>query len=255
MTQITTEFDHIDKAQETMKEQQTLVQSLVDMSKEVSTYAETMYNHVSSIKDLSGRADALTDEGEEQINGVVSQMEQISTRAQDTQVRMNRLTGLSNDVLKIVSVLQEIASQTKLLSLNAAIEAARAGEHGLGFGVVATEVRKLAESSGSSAKAVETLINNVTKEIEELTKESRSGLAETKEGKQMVEIVRSSFQNIRTTVHELKDNNDELYGKAEDMNKVSVKIEQISHPIAENRQYISEGLNAALRLKENSNHN
>jgi methyl-accepting chemotaxis protein len=196
------------------------------------------------------RADALTDEGEDQIDGVVSQMEQISIRAQGTQTRMDRLAGLSNDVLKIVSVLQEIAAQTKLLSLNAAIEAARAGEHGLGFGVVAKEVRKLADSSGSSAKEVESLINNVTKEIVELTKESKSGVEETEKGKQKVEIARSSFQHIRTTVHELKDNNDRLHGKAKEMNRVSEKIEEISRPIAGNRRYISEGLNPALKLKE-----
>jgi hypothetical protein len=53
MTQVTIEYENINKAQEMMQEQQTLVQSLVDMSKEVSAYAETMVNHVSSIKDLS----------------------------------------------------------------------------------------------------------------------------------------------------------------------------------------------------------
>lgn len=141
MMDLTLNGEKIDKAKVTMEKQQTLVQSLVDMTKEVSAYADTMYNHVSSIKDLSTRADALTDEGEEQIDGVVSQMEQISKRAQDTQSRMNNLGSLSKDILKIVGVLKEIADQTKLLSFNAAIEAARAGEHGLGLGVIATEVR------------------------------------------------------------------------------------------------------------------
>jgi methyl-accepting chemotaxis protein len=54
------------------------------MAKEVSGHSETMYNHVSSIKNLSTRADQLTDEGESQIDGVVKQMEQLS-RERDVQ--------------------------------------------------------------------------------------------------------------------------------------------------------------------------
>jgi methyl-accepting chemotaxis protein len=154
MTEITEEYEKIIKAQKTMKEQQTLVQSLLDMSNSVSDYAEQILDHVTGITKLSVQADHLTDEGEGRISGVVQQMEQISIRAENTQGRMSHLSGLSKDILNIVGVLQQIAAQTKLLSLNAAIEAARAGEHGLGFGVVATEVRKLADSSSASAREV-----------------------------------------------------------------------------------------------------
>lgn len=238
------------KAQQTMKEQQVLVQALVDKSKEVAQYTGDMLNYVSSISELSERADQLSHKGEEQISNVVQKMDEIHTRSEEIMRRMDSLSGFSKEILKIVVVLQDIASQTKLLSLNAAIEAARAGEHGLGFGVVATEVRKLADNSSHSAKDVEGVIGKITKEISVLLQEAKAGAQETNAGKQTVEHARSSFQQIRSTVHELKENNGVLHRQAKDLNHNSKQIQEISKPIAENRVYISEGLKEALELNQ-----
>ena len=79
------------------------------------------------------------------------------------------------DTDEVIEFIKKVADQTKLLGLNAAIEAARAGNHGRGFGVVANEVRKLAEDSVVSAKKISTILGN----IEESMKTIIDGVEET----------------------------------------------------------------------------
>jgi len=85
---------------------------------------------------------------------------------QATQSAMVGITETASQIAKAITVIQEIAQQTNLLSLNAAIEAAKAGEHGKGFSVVAEEVRKLAERSSVSAKEIGRYIDDTNSAIQ-----------------------------------------------------------------------------------------
>lgn len=85
---------------------------------------------------------------------------------QELIMEMNRITEISRKIENIITAIEDIASQTNLLSLNASIEAARAGEFGRGFAVVADQIGKLATDSAESAVNTRELIQKTLEEIE-----------------------------------------------------------------------------------------
>jgi len=180
--------ESIDSLKKTIEEQT----DSVNMS---SSAIEEMTANINSVTktlaDNSKNVDALTEASENGRTGLQEVAQEIQEIAKD-----------SEGLLEINSVMNNIASQTNLLSMNAAIEAAHAGEAGRGFAVVADEIRKLAESSGQQSKTTASMLKKIKASIDSITKSSDEVLARFGAIDTSVKTVSQHEQNILAAMEE-----------------------------------------------------
>ncbi|WP_420237894.1 methyl-accepting chemotaxis protein [Telmatobacter bradus] len=150
-----------------------------------ATIGEISHNAEEATRSSRESAESAS-QGGEVMQKANATMERIGQTSMSVADRMNALAQRSQDIGKVVSVIQEISEQTNLLALNAAIEAARAGEHGRGFAVVAGEVRRLAERTKTATEEIAGTIRSIQEETRETVEvmegsrlEVESGMTET----------------------------------------------------------------------------
>ena len=130
------------------------------------------------------------------VKETVDGMDRIRQRVEDGTSLISELGAKSDEIGKIISVIEDVADQTNLLALNAAIEAARAGEQGRGFAVVADEVRKLAERVAGATKEIAELIGVVQDGVKESVTAMNKGTEEVAEGTELVTKAGDSLNEI-----------------------------------------------------------
>ena len=206
-------------------------------------------------------ADAISQmaENTNQINELIKQAKQLSKNLSDsseagsaevqkTELVINSVSEKSKQMSEVIQVIQQVASQTNLLAMNAAIEAAHAGEAGQGFSVVADEIRKLAESTQSQAKSIKDLITEITKAIQN----GSSSMQDTKAMfyKIQEEIVTQTnvVENIAQTMEIQSTGAEEILSTT---NKISQNIQSVNEIIKNQANYteqITEGIKDVVEL-------
>ncbi|MBI4667518.1 MAG: MCP four helix bundle domain-containing protein [Nitrospinae bacterium] len=160
---------------------------------------------------------------------------------------MKAINKSSEEIAKIIKVIEEIAFQTNLLALNAAVEAARAGEHGKGFAVVAEEVRNLAQRSATAAKDTAAL-------IEEAVKRASEGSDMANRAGEVLHIIVESVKKVTDLVAEIAAASNEQAQGVDQVNTAVSQMDKVTQQNAagaEETAAASEELNAqAERLKD-----
>lgn len=148
--------------------------------------------------------------GNEMANSTVKQMHEIAAAVEESARIVQELGENSKEIGSIVEVISGIAEQTNLLALNAAIEAARAGEHGRGFGVVAEEVRKLAEGSQEAVQRIGKIIGGIQETTEKAVVTMRNGHQKVIDGRGNVESTGNSFHEIVKLIRQAEENSQQV---------------------------------------------
>lgn len=182
------------------------------------------------IHESSNKVLVTTDEGSQLMKSSISQMEKIDTIVQGGVRKMEGLDSQSQQISKLVDVIQGVADQTNLLALNAAIEAARAGEHGKGFAVVADEVRKLAEQVSESVMDISDIVTNIQNESSAVSDSLQAGYQEVERGTNQIHETSEKFKDIYKAISNITDSITLTY---ENMAEIAESSQQMNDSVQE----------------------
>jgi len=215
--------------------QQAQTDQVATAMQEMASTVHEVSENSSNAATASQKAAATARQGGKVIEETVSRMRAIADTVGETANKVQELGKRSDDIGRIIRVIDDIADQTNLLALNAAIEAARAGEQGRGFAVVADEVRKLAERTSSATKEITAMITTIQAEtrsavtaMEAGTKEVGLGMESTTQaGCSLHEIIQMSEQvgdmvaHIATAATEQSAASEEINGNIENIARIT----------------------------------
>jgi methyl-accepting chemotaxis protein len=151
----------------------------------------------------AARAEEVGQAGEEDIRDSLGGFQSLLDQSQQMTERISQLNERTRQIGGITQTVKDLADQSNMLALNAAIEAARSGEHGKGFGVVAREIRNLADQSIDSTERVRDILNELGTAILTTAKMTEAGHARVEAG---LEQVRSSGERLKELATIIQDN-------------------------------------------------
>ena len=241
----------------------------------IEQQAESVDKSSSAIEEMTANIHSVNQtlaENSRNVGVLVEASENGKTGLQTVAQEIREIAHDSEGLLEINSVMNNIASQTNLLSMNAAIEAAHAGEAGKGFAVVADEIRKLAESSGRQSKTTVVMLKKIKTSIDNITKSSNDVLDRFGAIDSSVKTVSEHEQNILHTMREqetggrqilesigvLRDITASVKKGSDDMAKSGETLVRETDEFIRTSQEAAEGMNGILaginQIKVSVNH-
>jgi methyl-accepting chemotaxis protein len=234
MEQITVNIDklsgYVDRQSTSVAQSSSAIE---EMLANIQSVTQTLVRNTSNVKELMEASEV----GRSGLQEVAADIQEIARE--------------SEGLLEINAVMENIASQTNLLSMNAAIEAAHAGEAGKGFAVVADEIRKLAENSGVQSKTIATVLKKIKDSIDKITKSTDNVLNKFEAIDSGVRIVAEQEENIRNAMEEQSAGSKQILEAISQLNEATQMVKGGSEEMLEgSKQVIQESRNLELATQE-----
>ena len=207
-------------------EQASAIGRVSEVASRISAAISQVTANAQAVAQDSAQAARYSRTGAETVKETILGMEEIRNRVALSASKVEEMGARSSEIGAIVETIEDIASQTNLLALNAAIEAARAGEQGKGFAVVADEVRKLAERSSSATKEITGLIRGIQASVSEAVNAMQQSATEVETGVTRAHSAGEALDNILETA-------DSVYKQADEAGTAASRVSAATGELVE----------------------
>jgi methyl-accepting chemotaxis protein len=191
---------------------------------------------------FSAEVDRAASEGMAVVDGACSSIMKVRENVLLTLSTVGRLESSSVQIGDIISLIEDIADQTKLLALNAAIEAARAGEHGRGFAVVADEVKILSERTATSTKEIAKIITSIQSESREAARSIAEEQERVEDGVEKSAAARDCLQRIMGLAGETASLINQIASATEEQSATTNEISDKIHHVSDSAQLVHQDM-------------
>ncbi|MGL1893013.1 MAG: methyl-accepting chemotaxis protein [Spirochaetaceae bacterium] len=224
----------IDKLQIMISDELTMVDESSVAINQITSTVNSISDTVSENQNTADRLVTLSNIGEQNLNNT-------STSIKDIIDSISQIKGMSD-------LIEDISSQTNLLSMNAAIEAAHAGEAGKGFSVVADEIRKLAEASSNNSKIITVNIKKVIDHIENADKYNQDTTTSFKDIRQFIENVSNNNSSVLNSMNELGNSGDLVKNTMVNLQNLTSDLKFTSDNMTLSTKSVNESLNVLKQI-------
>jgi len=245
---------------EVAKTSQEVAKNAQDMTERTTIFGEDidrLSENVKKLKDASLEIDKVNKEASKHMDTVMVSSNESVQAVKDISDKISETNNAVSNIATCVQMIEDISSQTNLLSLNASIEAARAGEAGKGFAVVAEEIRQLADDSANSAQDIRRIVESITRlstdtvsqatKVGEIIEKEQKFIGETQDKfnilSKSVDISTSEIVSIDEMTSELEKIKEELTKSTSNLGAISQELGASSQEVSASCENVAEACN------------